>query len=418
MTETLEPPVVAPAAPAAPEPTPAATPAPSPTTKSWTDALDALPDIDDAPAAKPEPPKPTPEKAKEEPKPAEVAPAKKDEAKPDKPADKPDADGLPTFRTNQDLRKWAKERHAAATAADSKRVELENKLKELETRVPKTEQGAELLAEQLAAAQKQLAEHQQLIEMESFEKSEKYQKEYAAPYYEAMGKAEKRVTEMMVSEPTGEDDPDTGQPIMKKRPATKADFLKIYNLPYAQAEELAANLFGRGAERVLAMRENISDLAEKAQSALDDRRQNYGKHRQEEQASQSQKQIAIGRLWKTANEQISQDPKRAQYWGEDKDDPESNKALASGFTLADEFFSEKRERMGPEERVEFDAYIRHTIAMGPRLAYKLNKLTAENRTMKDEIAQLRGSAPGAPKPISDETPLKKPDSTQDAIDSM
>jgi hypothetical protein len=52
--------------------------------------------------------------------------------------------------------------------------------------------------------------------------------------------------------------------------------------------------------------------------------------------------------------------------------------------------------------VEFDAYIRHTIAMGPRLAYKLNKLSVENKALRDEIAQLRGSAPGKPTPVSTE----------------
>lgn len=417
MPDLLEPPVAPVAAPVTPEAAPATPPSPSPTTKSWTDALDALPDIDDAPAAKPEPPKAAPVKAKEEVKPAEVAPVKKDEPKADKPVEKPEQDGLPAFRTNQELRKWAKERNAAAAAAESKRIELENRLKELETIEPRSRESAEVLAQQLAAAQQRLAQHEQLIEMQSFEHSEKYQKEYATPYYEAMSRAEKRIGEMLVSEPTGEED-ENGQPAMKKRPATKADFLKIYNLPYAQADELAAAMFGRSAERVMAMREQISDLAEKAQAALTDRRQNYSKYRQEEQANQSQRQIGIQRLWKTANEQISQDPKRAQYWGEDKEDPESNKALASGFKLADEFFSEKREQMSQEQRVEFDAYIRHTIAMGPRLAYKVNKLSVENKVLKDEIAQLRGSAPGAPKPVSDEVAPTKPSSTDAAIDAM
>lgn len=415
--DILEPPAAPAAAHATPEPAPAASPSPSPTTKSWTDALDALPDIDDKPTPATEPPKPAPDKAKVESKPAEPVPAKKDEPVPAKPIEKQDQDGVPAFRTNQELRKWAKERHAAAAAAEAKRVELENRLKELETAVPKSQEGAEVLAQQLAAAQQRLAQHEQLIEMQSFEHSEKYQKEYAAPYYEAMGKAEKRVSEMLVSEPTGEED-ENGQPVMKKRPATKADFLKIYNLPYAQAEEMAANMFGRSADRVLAMRENISDLAEKAQNALADRRQNYSKYRQEEQANFSQREVAIQKLWKTANEQISQDPKRVQYWGEDKEDPEANKALANGFKLADEFFSEKRDQMNPEHRVEFDAYIRHTIAMGPRLAYKLNKMSSENKALKEEIAQLRGSAPGAPKPISDEPAPKKPDSTDAAIDAM
>lgn len=410
-------PTPAPAAPA-PETVPVTPPSPSPTTKSWTDALDALPDIDDAPAVKPEPAKAAPEKPKDEAKPADTTPAKPAEKPDAKPDVKQDQDGLPAFRTNQELRKWAKERNAAAAAAESKRVELENKLKELETRVPKTEQGAELLAQQLADAQKRLEQHEQLIEVQSFEHSQKYQKEYAAPYHAARQKAYKDVAEMMVNEPTDLLD-DEGNPKMRQRAATQADFDRIYSLPRAQARELAKKMFGDDdAAEIMAHRRNISELAEKAQAALDDRRKNFGTYKQQEMAQRSQQEIAIQGLWKTANEKISQDPKRAVYWGEDKEDPEANKALAGGFKLADEFFSEKRDQMSPQDRVEFDAYIRHTIAMGPRLAYKLNKFMAECKALKEEIAQIRGSAPGAPAPISDEQPVKKPDSMDSAIDAM
>lgn len=404
----------APTTPAAPSPSPAAKidltppavpPEASPGQKSWTDALEGLdstesPEPKLEPSKDPEAPKTPPEAIKEPPK----ATPKQD--KPPEPAR--DADGMPTFRTNAELRKWAKERNAAAAAAEAKKTELENKVKQLESVVPKSQQDGELLAQKLADAQNRLAQHEQLIELQAFEHSEKYQKEYATPYYEAMARAEKRVSEMMVSEPTGEMDAND-QPIVKKRPATKDDFLKIYKLPYAQAEELAATMFGRSAERVLAMRENISDLAEKAQQAIADRKANFAKYRQEEQATQSQQQIAIQNLWKTANDQISKDPKRALYWGEDKDDPEANKALAKGFQLADEFFSEKRDQMTPDQRVEFDAYIRHSIASVPRLAYKLHKLTAELKARNEEIAQLRGSAPGAPKPVGEEQSPKDKD---------
>lgn len=398
------PPVEQPAPAAAPETAPVTPPSPSPTTKSWTDALDALPDIDTAPEPTPSPAKPTPEK---DAKPAEK-PADKTTPKPaDKSADKPaDAgDGIPSFRTNQELRKWAKERNAAAAAAEAKRVELENRLKELETTVPKTQQGAEVLAQQIADAEKRIAQYEQVLEAQSFEHSAKYQQEYAAPYFNAREKAYRDVSEMMVNEPTGQVD-DEGKPTFRQRAATKADFDKIYSLPRAQARQVAKEMFGEDAGDVMDHRKTISDLAEKAQAAIADRRKNYGAYRQQEMAQRSQAEIAIQSLWKTANEKISQDPKRAMYWGEDKDDPESNKALANGFKLADEFFSEKRDQMSPQDKVEFDAYIRHTIAMGPRLAYKLSKLNAENKALKNEVAQLRGSAPGTPKPTSEEAKPK------------
>jgi hypothetical protein len=377
----------------------------SPTTKSWADALDALPDFDD-------PPKPSPEPVKEPSKPEPKPDAKPAEVIPAKPEDKPgeiskDADGVPQFRTNKELNRWARERHKAAAAAEAKRVELEAKLVELERVVPKSQEGAEVLAQQLATAQQRLAQHEQVIEAQAFEHSEKYQKEYAAPYYAARDRAYKDVAEMLVNEPTNDLDED-GNPKMRQRAATQADFDKIYSMPRAQARELAKKMFGDDdAAEIMAHRRAISDLAEKAQTALTDRRKNFATYKQQEMAQKSQQDIAIQGLWKKANETISQDPKRAVYWGEDKDDPDANKALDNGFKLADEFFSEKRDQMAPADRVEFDAYIRHSIAMGPRLAYKLNKAMAENKALKDEITQLRGSAPGAPKPIGEEQPPVK-----------
>ena len=411
--EIVAPSPVAPAPESTPAPTPpqpaqpAAPAAPAaPARKSWSEALDALDEL--AVPIKQEPAKPAPTKAEAAPaSPPKEPEAKKAEAKPaEKPAEPvQEKDDLPPFRTNAELRKWAKERNAAAATAEARRTELEGRLKELESVVPKSQQDSELLAQQIAQAQQRIQQYEQLVEVQAVEHSQKYQKEYAEPYYAARAKAEKEITELLVNEPTGEAD-EEGNPKMRQRPATVNDFNKIYSLPRAQAKQLAKQMFGDDADEVMGHRKTVSDLAEKAQEALVDRRKNFQTYKQQEESKKAQEQIAIQKLWETANEQISKDPKRAMYWGEDPDDPEANKALASGFKLADEFFSEERDNMKQADRVEFDAYIRHTIAMGPRLAYKVKKLEAENNALKEENSQLRGSAPGAPQPIGAETKPK------------
>ena len=404
MPDIVDPPVAPAAAPdspapATPEAAPAAAPSPSPATKAWTDAWDAL-DLPDAPAPKPEPPKATPEKPVE--KPEAASPVKPVEKEADKPAEKPKADDeLPAFRTNKEVREFAKAQRRAAKTAESKLVELENKLKELEAVVPKSQQGAELLAQQLADARKQIEEHEREREMTEFEKSKNYRENFFQPWVNAKSEAQAEMIQFSVNEKTSELDED-GNPIIKKRQATAKDFDIIYGTPDDQVREKARAMFGEDYADVLAIRRTVGSLAKKATVAIDDHAKNLNTHRQQEMAQKSQQEIALNGLWKTANEKISQDPKRAMYWGEDKDDPDANKALANGFKLADEFFSEKRENMGTADKVEFDAYIRHTIAMGPKLAYKLNKAMAENQALKDEVAQLRGSAPGTPKPISEE----------------
>lgn len=192
------------------------TPAPETTSppsinKHWTQALDEI-DLPDkeapkAPPAKaPEAKAPEPEKAKpkEAPKTETKQPEKKVE-----PAAEP-KDELPPFRTNQELRKWAKDRHVAATVSEKKLAEYEAKLKELESRVPKTEQGAELVAQQIVEAKKKIESYERIIEMQAFEHSEKYRKEYYDPWWNAMSKAEKEVGELLITEPTGEQEP-TGE---------------------------------------------------------------------------------------------------------------------------------------------------------------------------------------------------------------
>lgn len=414
MPPTAEPPIqTAPALPvigqetvdAAAPPTTTGTTEPTPTTKSWREALDAI-EVPDEPAEKttetkstapPEKPAATKTAVTKAP---DKAPVEKKE--PEKKVEEV-KDDLPPFRTNQELRKWAKERHAAAVAAENRHKELEAKLQELQTTVPKTQQGAEALAQQLVETKKKLEHYQRIIDLQSPEISDEYQDKFVKPWQTLKAKTTKRIATFTVNEATGDIDPETEKPVVKQRQATAADFDRIYSAPPSQVRQLAREMFGEDSGEVLAMRERLSEIYENASEWLNDKRENYSKYKEEKEAELTTKQIAIQKLWHTANEAISKDPKRAEYWGEDPNDPEANKALATGFKLADEHFSAKRDQMNDEERVEFDAHIRHVIAMGPRLIYTVKKLKSENAALRAEIEDLRGSEPGSPKAVSEET---------------
>lgn len=415
-----ETPQVAPAQPQSPEPEP------SPTTKSWRDAIDALPDFETPPLPEKKPElgeKPEvreriqaaekkPEKAPE-PKP-ERAEAPKPEKQPEKAPEK--EDDLPPFRTNAELRKWAKERHAFARETENKLKQAETQLAELQATAPKTQAEAGLMAQQIPELQKRIDQYEQILELQSFEHSTKYQKEYAAPYYSARDKAYREISEMMVSVPTGQVD-EEGKPTFSKRPATKEDFDKIYALPRAQAREAAKEMFGEDANDVMAMRKHISDLAEKAQSAIVERRENWSKVKQEEEAKKAQEDVAIQRMWQETVEAVSKDPKGSAYWGKRDNDPEWNKKLELGFQTGHQFFGEYRDNLSPKDRVEYDAYILHAIAMGPALAYDNAKLRSELAALKSENAELRGSSPGAPAPVSEE-PAPKERGLIEALDAL
>jgi hypothetical protein len=340
--------------------------------------LDAL---DDGAAA----PAPTP-KPDDKSKPAEGT------APPAQPA--PDDDKPPQFRTSKEMRAWGDRQFAEAKKAKQEKQALEAKLATLEGKSPQTAEGEAILATKIADLQKQIQSYESVIEHHAFENSAKYKTEFQQPYVAARDKAVKLVKDLRVKVKTGKQD-DDGNPVLEQRQATEADWQRIYDLPTADAWDLAEELFGNRASLVMQHRENVSEKAESAISALNNHRQNLDKQRTEAQQRERFQQVQNQNLWKTSNDKIGQDPKRQEYWGEDKDDPESNTALARGFQIADLFFSEARDKMQPQERIMFDALVRHRIAGFSKLAHKNRKLAESGKEKDAEIAKLRGSAPGA-----------------------
>ncbi len=268
----------------------------------------------------------------------------------------------------------------------------------------------------MAQMQKQIADYERALATHVFEQSPKYINDFQKPFISARDKAYRSVEELLVSEPTGEMD-ENGEPKMRQRQATKRDFDYIYSLPRAQARQAAKKLFGDDSDEVMEHRRNMSDLAEKAIEAVETHKKNYAEETQAAMARQTQERNATAQLWRTANEKISADPRFQALWGDDPDDPDSNEALANGFKMADVFFSEERDKLSNQDRVLFDANIRHRIAAFSRLAHKVNKLKVELDAANTTIEQLRGSAPG--KPMADGAkPKTEPKTWEEGIAAL
>lgn len=409
MTEPSPPAAAATSSPApttpAPEPSPqpaaaapAATPQPSGPPK-WETDLDA---IDSAPE-----PKPAEKPAETAAKPAEKAAAKPAEKAPEKPA--ASAPEIPAFQTPKQLREWAKSRDAAAKSLEAEKQRLEGRLRELENVVPKTQQDAQLLSTKIAEYEKTISGYEQLLATHVFEQSPKFNREFQQPYVEARERAYRKMSELTVREPTGQQD-EEGNPKFREREAGKADFDYIYSLPPRQARAEAKKMFGEDADVVLQQRERVSELAEKAIKAIEEHRTKYKDELQRAQASEVSKRTSQDQLWRKTNEAISSDPKRQEDWGTPKDDPTAAKALTDGFNLADLFFSEERDKMTPEDRVAFDANIRHRIAGFSLQRHLVKALRARNAELEAEVAALRGSEPGKPSPSAD-----KPKATEKGV---
>jgi hypothetical protein len=89
--------------------------------------------------------------------------------------------------------------------------------------------------------------------------------------------------------------------------------------------------------------------------------------------------------------------------------------LGKGTKMADAYFSD-RSQQPVEQRVVFDAHVRNRIAAFPALVSRMRKLEAENAQYAKDLAELRGSAPGAPGTASPSAPVAESDGAMDAFD--
>jgi hypothetical protein len=355
--------------------------------------------------------------AAREPQPKEE-PAPKQDAKAATTAPKqdPDGEGMPSFSTNRDLRKWAKDRHTAAIRAEKELTAAKQALEKAATGVPKEFQDTQLMVQQMAEMKKTIDSYEKLLEVHVRDQSPTFVKEYKQPYFNAVRKAVGIITQLNVSVPTGQQD-DEGNPIMQERRATEQDWRLIYSLPFADARKMARRMFGEDYDVVMNHYNQVAELAEKHNNALKEWETGYQKQRQEEYGKQRTQRLAMENLWRTANERISSDPKRKEDWGTPEDDADGAQALTDGFQLADLFFGDEHDAMKPDEKVAFDANIRHRIAGFSYQRYLVRKLRQELQAKDSEIAQLRGSAPGKPTPTG-ETPPSGPKSVMAALDGL
>lgn len=393
---TLEPPTTPTTPPADTTPPAAAAPDNEP---SAFDRFDAeIPEFDTpaaaAPAAKPAAAAPSTPPAK----PAAAAPAAKKDAPaapPPAAAAAPQPDQMPSFKTNRELREWAQTQHKTARTLEAEKSKLENRLKELESAAPRTQADQTALTSQINDLQKRVNEYEQVIRLKDYEKSEEFQTQYQKPYSAAVKAAYFEVKELIVTEPTGEQDAE-GKPVMRERPATEKDFDEIYNLPTGLAGRKARQMFGDDAATVLAHRNSVRALAMKAHEAVNDYKSKADTIEKERTQRETTERSQRDQFWRKATDAIANDPKGQAYWGKKTDDPEWNERLQKGFETAHFLFSEQHSKMPVEERIVFDAKMLHRIASWTPMAYQINKQQQEIQRLNEEIGRLRGSRPGAP----------------------
>ena len=366
----------------APPPAPPSNPAPAPAAPAGIAGL--MDQLDRAAAATKAPPAPAPEPGKtDDPKPAPAAAAPKPEPKPADPKPEPKDEGEPDW--SKAPPKWHKiyEGHKAKTTETIK--SLESKIKSLEAKP--FEQAGD--AAKLQAYEKQLEElrnesktyKQKLAELD-YTKSDEYQTQYVQRAQTLYAEAAQFVEQLKVTDGDVE------------RNATKADFDYIRSLPLAARRKAATALFGEYAGDVIDYTKSIDRIKNDAQLALQKHAENF-ERTSIERETMTKKQRE---LYETHREQalnrIRENEAYGRFFKEDESDPEGSKLFTETLATIDEV-SAKLDSLPIEEQAAYGAAFRASAAATPRLLYELKKTTAERDSLREELAKIRGTDPGA-----------------------
>lgn len=337
--------------------------------------------------------------ALEEPKKPEVKPDEKEESetgdkplkpegqKPDeivqKPDDKPEdkvaadksADGKP--KKAKELKVVYEEAKARIAQLEPELAETKKRLEQIEKAGPATE--IKTITAQLEASENRRKELERELEFHSFQKSERFDKEFQKPYLNAFKEALEEVSDFTVQT--------EGQ---EPRPGNQNDLVEICRLPGTEALKRAQELFGDAAASVIMNhRREIRRLAKAQESALADAKKNAESRIETEKAEQAKANTRFQEVWQQSYSKLSQ-----QYpaWvNAVEGDDEGNNLLAEGYRQVDRFFQDPK--LTPEEKIAIHAEIRMRAANHDRMALRLKRERAERKKIQAELDQYRQSTP-------------------------
>lgn len=356
--------------PAASDTPPAGT---EPSFKELYDGLAALDEPETSPAGD-KPPKEedeTPLKEGEDGKPPK-ADDKAGNGKPPKAEDvKPETTPKPRAK---ELKAVYEETKAKLAKVEPELAEARKKIEQLEKAGPMSE--IKTLTAQLEASEKRRKELEQEIEFTSYQKSEKFDKEFQQPYIKAYAEALEEIAEFPVTD--------------QNRNGNVDDLREICMLPGGDALKRATELFGEHvAGVIMTHRREIRRLAKAQQTALDDAKKNSETRMETEKAERAKVNARYADVWKNANAKLAKD--FPSWAGAVEGDEDGNKLLAEGYRKVDDYFT--GEKMSPEERIAAQTEIRMKAANHDRMALRLKRVRTKLKEVETELAQFKGSRP-------------------------
>jgi len=321
--------------------------------------------------------------ATETPEPGEETPPAETPATETPPAD-PNAKPAEAKKGKVNPWKLVDEHKAARAKAETEIAELRKLVPNVEDRKKEIE-----LVKQIHDRNKQLEDE---IRYVRYEQSTEFKEKYDAPYTNAWKKAMTDLEGVMVND--GEDG---------SRAVTPNDMLTLVNLPVAQAQHVASEAFGDLAGFVMAKREKIRELNDARMEALETAK-TKGAERDQQRSQQirqwnEQTSGFIKENWDTVNKATLEGP-HGEYFKPREGDADWNQRLAKGYELADRAFVDniKDPKLTREQResiIKRHAAMRMRCAGWGPLKHENGKLKANLAALEKELAQYKGTTPGA-----------------------
>jgi len=392
--------VASPPKPAAAAPSPAPKPAAVPPAPGRAgERSNFFEDEDALPAAVDADPTPAPAKKEDDDDalPDDAPPAKADDKAPvtaPKPADEPPE---PVFRTNRELKKAYETTKKANKQLTARAQELEARIAELDSVASHAKADSGPLAEQLAAAQKRIDDYEGRLRLKAYEESDDFKTKHLAPFKRTEARAFNDVRQLEYIEGVDEE---TQTP--RTRAATDADFIELYNLPTGKAYAHAKRVFGDSAQLVMNHYHTLHQQQDDMREAIADYRNRGADEEKQTQARTAQEREAADRMWRIANQET-----QAKYYkdlGIDPDDAEMKETLAKGYGPVQKLFGGNG-NLTLAEKVGLQASVLHRAALFGVTRKQLLAAKAELAAANKTIEELRGSAPGKPKPKADAVPV-------------
>lgn len=327
-------------------------------------------------------PKPDPKAkaAPEAPKPkADATPAKPaTTAKTPTPPAKPEA---PKVEGIDQVRSRLKEVQENEKAVRAELETLRKEREELSKRrfiTPEVEAEIERNKTEAAELRKQLSEV-------SYERSEKFHKDYVRPF----NAAKQQALEYAKSYPVLVDDDGT------TRAATDQDFYKVAQAPRAERIAIARRLFGDNGFSVANDANRLEEMRVAANNAIREHNETSAQKEADEAAAKAEAlrkiESQFDQLSKISREGLAKEA--PEYFAEDPNDPESTEAWKKGQQFWDA--ATARMKVAPvDEIAALNEVIRAKVAYFDRAQYQRKKDSARIAELEAELAKVRGGDPG------------------------